>query len=456
MMKARLNNMKLKQQIIPAFAPWHKTPGLHFMLAGLAIFYFAGIRSVLYVWGIPLPMRLIAQFSGAVGAVLFSYGAYSYIGAYKVLRLMTKSHQSIILLWYVCLLLFFVVGVLNGNSLTVIGKEFIILWLFGLFWTLGADDRFWFLIAKPLTIIFYITVPLIMLYASTPGLVIDTYGTEQLADEVIGRRNINTIGYGLRPVMGSGLFLFVWGVLNPRKGIWRNLQIGAFPLSLAISVGLFVFRGAAFTHALVALIVLLIRPRLEKRKRPGISALLVLGGILGAIYFAQTDAFAFLLTRTFEHTRSEPIFASRLNELSAYFSVMRWEVFTGRGLGGHFDASSAFDLDRFSEWSTLHFGIFVFTLKGGVLLAGLFLAVLMAGFRIYPQHWYQDPMNLTATLLFPLLVFSFSMNPFHLTPEAIFQYLPVMMALGRFGRRTLISDIRVISTDGNTKRYEMS
>lgn len=429
-----------------------KLPGMRLILLGLVIFFFVGIRKVLFYWGIPLPLRSISQFGGILASVLLFWGIRKYSCITRTHQKIYRLHQQKVYFWHGLLVLFFVVGLLNGNSWNIAGKEFIMLWFFGEFWIIGANDRFWYALEKPLTIIFYIAAPLIFLYYTTPAIITDILGSEQLDLKYLSNRYINTLGYDLKPLIGSGMFLFVWGTMRPRHDYWRVLQIGALFISFTINVGLFKFRGVAFSYAAIGLVMLLLRPVFEKRKRPGTSALLLSAGLVGLWIFTQTDAFAMLMDRMFTDTKFEPLFESRNNELSAYIDDMGWQVFVGRGLGGSYDAYNAISILSAHNWTTTHFGILVFTLKGGILMLGAFLAVLLAGFKLRPKDWYQNPMNLTATLLLPVLTLNFFLNPFSLTPDAVFTYLPFMMVLARFGRKTNID----VSFNYTRNRIEQS
>ena len=408
--------------------------GVRWILVGLVVLFLSGIRNVFFHWGIPLQVRNVALISGFLGSACITWGIYRYCRATDLWHLVVPNHKSKLLLWCLVLALLLVGGLLNGNQINDIGKELIIFWLIGVFLLMGTSDELWFALDRPLTIMFYLAALLVFVYSTTDGVISGDFGTEQIKAQLINVRNIDSLGYGLRPLMGTGTFLFVLGCVSPRHGLWKVLQVGALFVTFGSGVGLFAFRGAVFSITLVAAMVLLVRPFLEQRRRRTLTAALSVCGVVGLIAFAQSNAYRNIVNRITFETRDEPIFASRIDEASAMFEDLEWAILTGRGLGGAFDVTAVFGNRLGENWTTIHIGILMFALKGGVVLMVLFISFVAPGVVFRSKTWYQNPCNLTATLLFPNLVLNFCFNPFPLSVDAVFTYLPSMMVLARYGR----------------------
>jgi hypothetical protein len=337
-------------------------------------------------------------------------------------------------LWVGCVGLAALLALWNDNEKNALVKEFITLNMYVVFLILGVSDRFWLKIAKPMTLIFYLGAILVVLFADTAAVVTSEMGTEQLDLDSLGSRNQHSLGYRLRPLLGAGLFLFIWGVVNPQAGMWKLLQLGALPVMVLLSVGIFVFRGSAIMAAAAVVMVLVVRPMLETRNRPNLTALLLAGCTLGAYGYSQTEAFEKLTRRAVEQTQREGLFTSRIAEYEAYVADMEWDVVTGRGLGGAYDASGVMKSERAHIWQTTHFGLLVFSLKGGILMTIVFLSFLLPACKIRDAAWYQNPMNLTAALYLPIILANYIFNPIYLAPESIFGAMAIMMSLSRFAR----------------------
>lgn len=408
--------------------------GLFFIYAALAVLLVTAIRSLLFLYGMPLSPQLVS-IVGNLGAFgLFIVGAYRYVIANGLINYIPYRQWVPLVLWVGCVGLAALLALWNDNEKNALVKEFITLNLYVVFLILGVSDHFWLKIVKPMTLIFYLGAILVVLFADTAAVVTSEMGTEQLDLDSLGSRNQHSLGYRLRPLVNAGLFLFIWGVVSPQAGIWKLLQLGALPVLVVLSVGIFVFRGSAITAAVAVLMVLIVRPMLETRSRPNLTAFLFAGCALGALGFSQTEAFEKLTRRAVEQTQKEGFLTSRTTEYEAYVADMGWDVTTGRGLGGSFDATGVMKGDRAHIWQTTHFGLLVFSLKGGVLMTVIFLAFLIPGLALRETQWYQNPMNLTAALFFPIIVANYIFNPIYLAPESMFGAMAIMMALARFGR----------------------
>ena len=410
--------------------------GLRWILAGMAILLLTTLWPVIYHLGIPLSRTLTARLGGTAGTLALFVGVIIFVRAVRPHGLLTPSQRFSIILWRALLLLFLTVGIILGNSVVSAGREFLFLWMLAEFLVAGVDDRFWFAIEKPLTVVFYVAVPFIFTYYETPMLLVDPLGVYSHNVGQEGGRYTWSLAYQLRPLINFGLFLGVWGFVRPNGGIWRMAQMIAPIPYFIIDVGLFQFRSVVFLLAVVVVSLLIFRPLLESRRRPAATAILLAVCVGGLLIFVDSERYDVFKKRSFEETAKESIFQSRLDELTAYQDDMGWEILVGRGLGGSFDASAVFSKHQASEeWGGVHFGILLFTLKGGVLLFVVFVAFMGRGFQLRPKAWYGNPCNLAAALFFPVIVIQLVLNPISATPVALFKFLPVMMVLARFGRR---------------------
>jgi hypothetical protein len=245
-----------------------------------------------------------------------------------------------------------------------------------------------------------------------------------------------TIASSLGPLLASGFFLGVWGLVSKRRGIWKVLQILAPVASVGIQAGVFLFRSSAASFLITLASCLVLRPLLEKRIRLLGSALIILALAPAVVFYSATESADRLFQRVNGGGNGEDgLFGERVAEVKACVSELGWETVIGRGLGGTYDASGIYTYPDAKQWGTMHFGLLLFGLKGGILLLWTFIGFVVLGMRIRKRVWYQNPCNMTATLLFPVSLLGIALGPFNLIPEAAIVYLPLMLMLARFGRK---------------------
>jgi hypothetical protein len=307
----------------------------------------------------------------------------------------------------------------------------------GVFLLLGVDDRVWYGLDKHLTVVCYVGAALIVLYYQEP--LPEFYGVHigdllEPGEPLINFRSTNSTAILLRPLIGPALLLGMRGLVRRDGGVWRIAQIAALPVFFACEVGIFKFRSEAIFCALTIISFLLLRPLLEKRLRPTMSVILLSVALLGLGYYVSTESFQLFANRQVVETTGPLDY--RLQELEACRTDLGWQLLVGRGLGGTFDVSSVrVGVEGADKWMTLHFGLAVLMLKGGVLLLAMFLSFVLPGLWVRGRSWYANPLNLTAALLVPIYLISFIINPIALSPDALLSILPAMMILSRFGTR---------------------
>jgi len=438
-------------------------PGVKWVLAAIYLWHAIMCRSILYHWGVPIPFRLVSQVGNSVVLGLMAIGVCLYTRRRPIRQVFTSAHRRLIYCWFILLALFAVYGFVRGNDWTVVGKEGVAFCYLAFFLILGGDDRFWAYINKPLTVLFYVSSLLVVLFAYTP--MVQAVGDDVFQDFgapiEVAHRHIFSLGYSLRPLMFSGLLLGFWGLVGKHKGLWRYLQMFAPFALFACDVGLFLFRSTGIYILLGGASYLFLRPFFERRAQSGKSILFLVVAAIGIVAFAKTDISDYVLARTFEETQKEGLFESRNAELKAYLDQAGWGALLGRGVGGGFDASGAFaaaqgpdSRQAFSNWGTLHYGILIFFLKGGIVMLALFISMLAPGLRRRSRRWYRNPCNLTAALLFPTSVLMVVTDPFVLGVEGLLFMLALMVPLSRFGTRETPQTRRlpVFSTNPEARR----
>ncbi|MGD0548883.1 MAG: hypothetical protein ABR991_13870 [Terracidiphilus sp.] len=369
--------------------------------------------------------------------LIMAVGAYKYAKSTSSYQWFRDSYRSQIYAWFILVLILFWFGIAHGNDLLTVGKELIALLTMGIFLFVGGDERFWYGVEKHLTIIFYVGVVLTLLYYNTPAVSISKSDVGQDFSARMNFRYTNSLAMALRPLTGMGLMLGMWGLVSSGGGVWRVVQSFAFAALFWCDVGLFKFRNVATTLLIALLCYLLLRPILEKRTRnPVIGVLVVCLSLIALRSYIATDSGQAMQKRVLVETEREGITTSRTEELERYWEEMHLEVLVGRGLGGAFDASGLYsDNELADRWPTLHFGVLLFTLKGGVLFLALFVSFVIPGFIWHDRFWYRSPCDLTAALLFPAYCVALALDPIPLTPEWTLSLLPIMMVLARSSRR---------------------
>lgn len=408
--------------------------GIQFVICGLYLAYAVSFRIILVHWGIPISTRLVSQFGNLAVFILIVTGAFLIYDSGIVKKLSYIGIRIWSFLWVSMILFQFTIGIARGNQWSNCGQEAIALLSFVPFLLIGVDDRVWNPLKKHFTILFYITVPVVFFYYKTPG---TRVGIEEIsAMDVSLTRYTGSLGYQFRILLKPALWITMVGLVDRGKGgILKILQVLAVPVFFVIEVGLFKFRSLAVLSMGVFISFLFLRPILERRIRPKMCFALIAVGLLGFSYFMTTEAYELLYKRAFVYTDKEGMLESRDAELSAFFLDMNnISLITGRGMGGGFNAYKVYRFEMAKNWRTLHYGIFIFILKGGFIMFLFFIYLLQKCIRLRPKQWYQNSYNLTAALLIPLYFLSFCLIPFDLRPESIPAYAPSMLVISRFFR----------------------
>jgi hypothetical protein len=411
--------------------------GTGWLLIGIYITCIAACRQVFYHWGIPIPLHAVSQLGNVVAFAFIVGGACSLFRSTPLLARYHRSHRIKVFLWLSLLPILVAYGFALGNDWKLIVTEAMGFSYMGVFLLLCGDDRILASLEKHLTVLFYVGVLLNLLYYKTPAVLVGpddvAYGLNEISD-----RFTNTLGYSFRPMLGAGFLLGVWGFVLGRRGAWRYLQCLALPVLFVCETGLYKFRSEGAFILLTCLSVLLVRPILQRRFSAAPAVLLGFIIVCGGAYYATTESWQLVERRAFQDTRANPLMAARTAELSAFWMDMGWRILVGNGLGGTFDAYDVFHSESpiSRQWPTLHFGVLVLLLKGGIVFLLIFLSILWPCFSLRNMSWFRNPYNLTAALLLPIYLLKLSLIPLNPLPVCLLLHLPAMFVLSRFATRT--------------------
>jgi len=381
-------------------------------------------RQALWYFGFPVPLQTIAAVLG-IALPLISL-TLVYVASVTLPRPpMRHAYGFRVSLLFVSSVVLLALGRLEDyNLLNNTFKEFAGFIMLPAWLLLGCQDEIWQAIRKPLVILFYISLVLILLTARAPVAVLTQEGFVA-GKSLQAPRNLDTVAYAIHGTMGIGPLLFAWGMASTRKDIWRVAMIAALGVYVCVDALLFEFRGAAAAAVFLVLVYFAMSPIIRRRIPIGpIIGLFFLAGIVFVIA-SQTQSFNDLMRR-FEGP--EGIFDSRIDEAQTFFKDMGpIDLLVGRGLAGTYAGPQWAPMfvykDRF-VWSTNHFGILGLVLRGGVLL--LFLALSFAVPYVLPKPpgWYANEYNVGAMIVLPLIMFNILCNPFDFMPDS---YLGMML-----------------------------
>ena len=414
----------VRVQATQGLAPIH---GMGQIIFALYLAEFLTCRQVYRNWGIALPLRLMSEIGNSIVFLLFVWGTMQYLKSQEQRPPWRKSHATKVKIWILATIGFAIFGFVHGNVWNRVGIELMSLSYMGMVLMLGVDDRVWRALSKHITVIFWIGVVMISLFYTVPML---DLATGQVV--AVNSRFTVSVGGLMRPLIGPGLLLGMWGWLRHDGGGWRIPQILAPFGFVAVESGIFLFRSQFALFLLSVACFVMLRPIFERKLRIGRTLIVLLLVVAGGWYFIGTESASDLVERAQNRDDDSTIY--RVLELSTCMQQMGSEVLIGRGLGGVFDASRIQAQFGAKEWGTLHFGIFVYILKGGVLLFSLFLMFVFSTISARKKEWYRNPQNLAAALLVPVLLIQVVTVPFYFGPEGLILYMPMMMIISRFGR----------------------
>jgi len=414
-------------------------PGMNFFILALYLNGLFGFRGVLFHLGVSASLRAISQIYGVLimGALIAGF-------ILQVRGSRKPSDQRSVWFWRttwwwltICGLLG-VWGILRQNGASLVAKEWMLLTSIGLMAYGFADRGMARVLIRHLTIIFYLTLPFVLFYYDIPGVIITAEGSYADMNLDVGYRFLDTVGYSMRFLLAPGILLGAVSVVAANQSkVWRIAQFASFLIYFLLEIAVFKFRGAVVGFGILLISLLLLRAVFQRGQIQAMGAkgyLLIFAVLVPLVWaYTQTTSWIELRDRFYGESQKGGVFESRIEEATALFSELRQNILIGRGLGGGFDITGIIDMPGAREWSTVHFGLLVFLLKGGVLFLVSFLFYIAPGVRRRSQVWYHEPLNIAAIMLLPYAVFTFSFNPFALSHDFIIVYASSAFMFGRFG-----------------------
>lgn len=402
---------------------------------GLWMIVAVGLRKLGISLGFDLPLREIAAIGNTASFGLITLGCMLLARNPRWAPQTSSYGRNVLVIFRFLLVCAFLHGLLRGNNKNDIANEAILLWSLASLTGAATNPLVFRYITRTITVIFWVVFPIICVNLNTPTIEITVDGISQRAYEEIDNRYIASLGYEFAVFTGTGIFLGVLGIVSvgTESRRVRLAQIAALLACIALDVIIFKFRGALVVAVLTMLSLTLLRPLLENRSRPSAFAIVMAIGACLAAALVLTEQGKSQGERWREHDSigSRGIFASRNLELQHYIDNMGVDLLLGRGLGGAFDAYDAIRIEAAIQWKTLHYGILVFSLKGGVPLLLSFTFIFLKIFRLRHKQYYSVQENLAATLYAPVICFQVLLGPFALMPSAIILYIPAMLVFGR-------------------------
>lgn len=321
-------------------------------------------------------------------------------------------------------------ALMNGLDRYFISDAWVYVMLL-LFLSLGRYDQAWKDMEKPLAALFIIGLLIVVPSTQQAHRVVETVDavgaitiTGATAADLAGARGaVASVGYRIQEAIWMWPLVFALAVVRPRMDKWKVIGIAAAVAMLALEV--YFQKRAPFVRTLAYItMAVLVVPMLRRRLQFGTFALSVVVLLGAAVFLVGSDSFNRLLGR-FEEARDFTQ-TSRFYEAQAMLRDLGGlELITGRGLGGWWNTpydwragSVTIGTDRRSY--ALHVGALVPVLKGGALLAVGLLAIFVPVFLPKRAGFYDDPFNVAAMTVLPVLLLSLSIegfastaNPFH-------------------------------------------
>ncbi len=308
-----------------------------------------------------------------------------------------------LLFFLLALVALFAYGYLARNSVRFMLLDLAPYLIVLAFLILGRYDQVWRDLEIPAVLLFWAGLAVVAVGLSRPNVEL-SYGGIIMASAVVAveRSSVATLGYDLAPLLGLAPLLFALAFLRPRWGLLKLLGVAGMVACLGLQV---YFQKRAPTARLLAYVAMatVIIPFLSKRLRMG-TALLLIGG-LAALYVLIGQERIGLLRQRYEMRD-----VSRFEEAQAMLAElsMREYVF-GRGLGGYFTPPPGWEagtepVGRRGEMgnASLHIGMLVPFLKGGVLFCLIYYAFFLPAVYRKRPGWHQNVYNSAAMLVLPV------------------------------------------------------
>ena len=349
----------------------------------------------------------------------------------------SRGWRHRLLLFAFVLGLLAIAGLLKGYGVRAVADDLWIYLYFLLFVILGRYDEVWRDLEKPLILFFWLLFALTIWGLFLPRPLVNEYGELVFVDIAQDRPTINTAGYEFHRILGFWPLVFMLGCLSRLRITWRMLAVASAFAFLVLSVAF--QKRAPFVRTLLYMLPpLLILLASVQRRRFLLGFAILFCLVLGLAFTVRTSVFQQLETRY----RAEASLweSSRLVEARAMFDDLQWpEYIFGRGLGGYYTPPPDWDAGvvRISEQGdlgrrSLHIGILVPILKGGVLFWIVTYSLYWPVLRPRRRLWYSSPLNMCAVAIIPVYVAS-QLIEGGASMGNVFDALLIGMVIGRLG-----------------------
>jgi hypothetical protein len=434
MSMSMLSNDQYYSELVPLSyeaSTREEVPGRGWLaLAGAVAVMMLG-RQLIWRFGLRLDLRVIAGILAVLTLGLVAMAARR-VQQFQAPLPPMHAHGGRLFFLFLWVMVLTASGLFHNNLPTDAIKSAVALLMLILMLYLGRYDAVWRAIRKPLIITFYAGAVLLLLTFRLPHVVTTLEGSQEKVSQW-DARNIDTIGYSVRPVLEIGLLLAAWGLVQRRTDRWRILQLCALPVVFAIDVLIFAFRSSALSLVGIVMTFTLLLPMAQKRLRPGVVVAVLFSGLTLLALASPTHSFQRFIKR---FSQEQGVFDARLSESRALFEQLDGiDILVGRGLGGWYEGPSwapAPLLHGVRHWQATHLGFLQFVLVGGIpflLLASSFVVPVI--FR-KPPGWYSNEHNLAAFLLAPTLIVQIVLNPVSFDPDGFFVFFTWAFCFSRF------------------------
>jgi hypothetical protein len=340
----------------------------------------------------------------AVGLLMLAVGE-----SYRVVRLppQTTSHGTRTGLLFTLAVLLLAYGIARGNPVVQAFNDLWVYITFCCFLILGRYDETWEALEKPLIVLFYVCLGLVILGLGMPQFKL-AYGGEEAASilQAQGERaSAGSLALFGSMTLESWPLLFALAYQKERSDVWKILGLLTIVGYVIVAV-ILEFRSRFAVAGAYALVAMVVMPMLQRKLKVGTGVLVLVMGGLALAVLSVTANYAHLMER---YSERQP-YEGRLMEGTAMLEDLSGvQMLIGKGFGGAYRAAEGWDPGKTWEAGdyvsrTLHAGILMPILKGGAILWLLCLSFLVPMFMRKPPGWYHSRYNAAAMTV--MLVYS--------------------------------------------------
>ncbi len=296
------------------------------------------------------------------------------------------------LLGALVVILFFY-GFIVGNRGLFLASETWVWLVFIVFAILGRYDRVWQDLQKPMLVLFYVCLALVVFGLNRPGPGAWTLsGSTSFTGE--DPRYLQTIGIQLRSLLWFWPVLFATAYFQPRWSLWKFAGLLTPTVIIALQIASFKFRNEVGLALVLVTFVMVIIPLFQRKFKLLTGLVVALMLAVMSAYAVTTEGFAYFIERFHEPSK----WAFRAAELNNMMDDMSGlQLLVGKGMGGDYTPPAGFGADvtlgRYARRET-HIGALMPLLKGGVMLVLLYGSMFLRIILRKPPGWYDNWVNL--------------------------------------------------------------